>query len=145
MFMPKVLSKDDDFLRFPMVPDFFRAAMPDFAGSRELLTDLHEFDDRYELRMDIPGFDKEDIKIGLEEGQLIVSAEKNSEKEEKDKEGKIIRSERRSGYASRSFYVGEDIKPEDVSAKYENGVLTIGIPKKEEAKELPEKKYIAIK
>ena len=65
------------------------------------------------------------------------------DKDEKTKEGKYIRQERYAGAMSRSFYVGEDVKQEDVKAKYENGILKLSIPKTPE-KKVEEKKAIAI-
>ena len=74
---------------------------------------------------------------GLREGM-------DAGKEEKDKEGKLIRQERYAGSMARSFYVGEGVKEEDIGAKFENGVLKITVPKKEDKKAVPEKKTIAI-
>ena len=64
-------------------------------------------------------------------------------KDEKE-EGKYVRKERFVGECSRSFYVGEDVKQDDIKASFRNGTLKIEIPKKDESKELPEKKYIPI-
>ena len=65
--------------------------------------------------------------------------------EENDEEkGRFVRKERYSGACSRSFYVGEDITEEEIKAKFKNGTLTIVVPKKEDKKELPSKKYIEI-
>ena len=81
----------------------------------------------------MPGFDKKDIKVALENGYLTVTAEK-SEREE-DKSGKYLRKER-SVSCSRSYYVGDDIEKENVKAKYENGMLTLAVPKSQ-PKQLP--------
>ena len=72
--------------------------------------------------MNLPGFKKEDIKCELKDGYLTVSGTTNSSKDEKDQEGKYIRRERYSGSCSRSFYVGEDVKQEDISAKFEDEI-----------------------
>ena len=79
----------------------------------------------------------------LNDGYLTITAENNSSKDEKDEKGKYICRERYSGSYSRSFYVGDAVTEEDIKAKFENGTLTLDIPKKEA---LPEKqnKYIAI-
>ena len=79
----------------------------------------------------------------VNDGYLTISAEKGLDKDEKDKNDKYIRRERYAGSMSRSFYVGENMKEEDIHAKYENGILTLDVPK-EQKKAVPEKRYIAI-
>ena len=103
-------------------------------------TDVLEHEDHYEVNIDLPGFKKEEIKLELNNGYLTISTEKSLEKEKK---GKIIRQERYAGTMQRSFYVGDSVTDEDIKAKYENGVLSLTIPKKE-AKKAPEKKTILI-
>ena len=98
-------------------------------ANREMLTDVKEQDDHYDVQIDLPGFKKEDISVELNDGYLTVSANKGLEEEEKNKAGKIIRQERYSGMMSRSFYVGEDISAEQIHGKYEGGVLTLKVPK----------------
>lgn len=93
--------------------------------------DVKEYDDRFELDLELPGYKKEDIKAELKEGYLNVSAEHSEEKEEKDEIGKYIRKERYTGSTMRRFYVGKDITKEDIRANFENGILKIDIPKKE--------------
>ena len=78
----------------------------------------------------MPGFKKDEINASLNNGYLTISAAKGLDKDEKDKEGKYIRQERYAGAMSRSFYVGESVKQEDVKAKYENGILKLSVPKK---------------
>ena len=107
-------------------------------------TDIREKDGAYLVDIDLPGYEKGDIKISVEDGYLTVSAKKESSNDEKDDEGNYIRRERFSGECSRSFYVGEDIEAEDVKASFKNGILTLDIPKKEDKKEIPEKKYVEI-
>ena len=106
-------------------------------------TDVHEHDDHYEVDIDLPGFKKEEICLELNNGYLIVSANKGLDKDEKDKKGKLIRQERYSGSMQRSFYVGENITEEDIKASFKHGVLNLTLPKKEKEK-LPEKKQILI-
>ena len=103
----------------------------------------HEHDDHYEVDIDLPGFKKEEIGLELNNGYLIVSANKGLDKDEKDKKGKLIRQERYSGSMQRSFYVGENITEEDIKASFKHGVLNLTIPKKDKEK-LPEKKQILI-
>ena len=106
-------------------------------------TDVREHDKGYELDVDLPGFKKDEINIGLENGYLTISASKGLDKDEEDKKGKYIRKERYAGAMQRSFYVGDGITQEDVKAKYEDGILKISIPKKD-VKAVEEKKTIAI-
>ena len=107
-------------------------------------TDVRETEDSYELDIDLPGFKKDEIDLGLNDGYLTISAAKGLDKDTEDKKGKYIRQERYAGTCSRSFFVGETVAPEEVSAKFEDGILRITLPKKAE-KKLPEKKTIAIK
>ena len=91
-------------------------------------TDIREKDDQYELAEDLPGFKKDEINLDVKDGYLTISAQKGLDKDEENKKGRILRQERYAGVCSRSFYVG-DVKPEEVKAKYESGVLTIALPK----------------
>ena len=106
-------------------------------------TDVKETDQGYEVAIDLPGFKKDEIKLELNDGYLTISAEKGLDKDEKDKENRYIRRERYAGSMSRSFYVGESLTEQDIHAKYENGILTLDVPK-EDKKAVPEKRYIAI-
>ena len=111
-------------------------------------TDIKETDHGYEMLIDLPGFAKEDVKVELNDGYLIVSAEKGFDKNESDskedaKKGKYIRKERYSGSCKRSFYVGDAITQEDIKASFKHGILTLDIPKKDK-KALDTAKYIAI-
>ena len=107
-------------------------------------TDVREHDDSYEVDIDLPGFQKDEVNIELTDGYLVVAAEKGLDKEHKDKEGKLIRQERYSGSMTRSFYVGDAVKQEDIKAKMEHGVLKLTVPKVENKPAVEEKKYIAI-
>ena len=109
--------------------------------NRIMRTDLKEKEGKYYLEIDIPGFDKEDIKIELQDGYLTISAEKDDERE--DKHAKYLKRERFSGMCSRSYYVGDNVKEEDIKANFKNGILTIEFPKEPENK-VVEKKYIPI-
>ena len=109
-----------------------------------MLTDIKESDKGYELEMDLPGFKKEEIKASIENGYLIISAEKGLEKDEKESEGKkYICRERYTGSCQRSFYVGEYLRQEDIRASFQNGILTLFVPKEDKTK-TEEKKYITI-
>ena len=105
-------------------------------------TDVRETEDSYELDIDLPGFKKDEITVEVKSGCLNISAAKGLDKEEKDKDGKYIRQERYAGSCSRSFYVGEDVEADQISAKFESGILQISVPKA--AKKLPKNSSISI-
>ena len=105
-------------------------------------TDIKETEKEYELSIELPGYKKEDVNAELKDGYLIISATNEQNDEEKDDNG-YIRKERYYGSCQRTFYVGKDLKEEDIKAKFENGVLTLDVPK--DVEKLPEeKKYISI-
>ena len=106
-------------------------------------TDVREMDGSYELDVDLPGFKKDEVHVDLKNGYLTISAEKGLDKDESDKKGKYIRQERYAGACSRTFYVGEGVEPEDVTAKFENGILQLSIPK-EAKKQLPKNTSVTI-
>ena len=139
-FMPDV--RDD----FDLFDDVFDNGfdVPMFNQEPVLKTDVVEKDGKYIMKTDLPGFAKNDVKVTLENGTLSIHAARHENKDEKDKKGKVLRRERRYGSDSRSFYVGNQVKDSDVKANYNNGVLTIELPAKEDKKEIPDKKYIAI-
>ena len=117
--------------------DFFK---PVFYGVREsaMKTDVKETDSGYELSIDMPGYDKKDINLSLDNGYLKVEAKKEQKEEGKDN---FVRRER-SFSCSRSYYVGDAVTEEDVKARYENGTLELFVPKKE--KQIPQKRNIEI-
>ena len=131
---------DDDFSMFPAWGK--RNPLYGKHAKNLMKTDVRETESSYEVDIDLPGFKKEDIKLNLENGYLTVSAQKGLDKDEQDKNGRYIRQERYTGSCSRSFYVG-DMKPSDVAAKYEDGILKISLPKVDQ-KKLPESASIAI-
>ena len=106
-------------------------------------TDVRETENTYELDIDLPGFKKDEISIDLKDGYLSISAAKGLDRDQEDKKGKYIRQERYAGACSRSFFVGEGVEPKDVSAKFEDGILKISLPKQVK-KELPQSPRIAI-
>ena len=112
-------------------------------AARMMKTDLKEHEGGYELNVDLPGFKKEQIELHLQKGYLTITATKGLEEDGKDKKGRIVHQERYTGSMSRSFYVGEHVREEDVTAKFENGVLTLEFPK-DEPKKLPERRTIQI-
>ena len=137
MYMPSIFGENlfDDFMDFP------------FGGKKintMMKTDIRDTDSSYELDIDMPGFKKEDIKAQLKDGYLTISASTSANNDEQDKDGRYIRRERYAGSCSRSFYVGEGVKEEDIRAKFENGILKLSIPKVENKPQVEEQKYIAI-
>ena len=142
MLMPSIFRENlfDDFMMNPWGSDFFSP----FAGSKYMMnTDVKEKENAYELDIELPGFKKEDVRAELKDGYLTISATQNTNRDEKDEKGSYIRRERYSGSCSRSFYVGEGVKQEDIHARFENGVLKLEVPKADKQK-VEEKKYIAI-
>ena len=105
-------------------------------------TDIKEKGNNYIIEVDLPGYEKDNIQIEMENGYLKVSAKVENSNDEEE-EGKYIHKERFYGECSRSFYVGDNVKEEDVKASFKNGILTLTVPK-EEQKKLDEKKYIQI-
>ena len=108
--------------------------------SNMMKTDIKENENDYELQVEVPGVNKENISIDYENGYVTIAAKTNKSKDEKDKEGNYIRRERYSGSYSRSYYVGK-VDRESIKAKLDNGVLSIIVPK---AKAEEQKKAIAI-
>jgi len=113
-----------------MLDDFFPKETV-YTGS-VMRTDVYEKDGYYNLDIELPGYSKEDVTMEIMDGYLNIKASHNVSNEEKDAKGNLIRSERRFGSCSRSFYVGENIKAEDVKAKFDNGILNIVMPSKEQ-------------
>ena len=107
-------------------------------------TDVKEHETGYELDIDLPGYKKEDVQAELKDGYLTITASTKTNDEQKDEAGKYIRRERYYGTCSRSFYVGEDIKQEDIKAKFEDGILKVAVPQKEAKPKVEENKYITI-
>ena len=100
-------------------------------AGRIMKTDVHETEDSYELDVDLPGFKKEEINVELHDGYLTISATNSLDKDETDQKARrVIRQERYSGTSQRTFYVG-DVKPDEVKCKYESGVLSVEVPKRD--------------
>lgn len=140
--LPSIFGENlfDDFFDFPSrvwgsVPAAQKTAKP------MMKADIRETDDAYFVDMDLPGFTKEQITAKTENGYLTITAEQKSENDETDKNGNYIRKERYSGVYQRSFYVGKQVKLDEIAAKLQNGILTMTIPKQapqqiEEAKQI---------
>lgn len=151
MLLPSIFGESlfddfDSFSHFPTTRDIddFDQRVYGKQAANVMRTDVHEHDNSYELAIDLPGFSKDEISLNLENGCLIVSAQKTTNHDEKSPQGKLIRRERYAGSMQRSFYVGEDITEEEVRAKFENGVLKLTIPKKDAQPAVEQKKTITI-
>lgn len=106
-------------------------------------TDVRETDTGYEIDVDLPGFKKDEVQVQVNNGYLTISAAKGLDKDEQDHKGRYIRRERYAGQCSRSFYVGSGIQPQDVRAKYEDGILRLSLPKGQAA-QLPQNNTVSI-
>ncbi len=149
MLVPKIFTEnlfDDWFDDFAFPREFYNIDRKLYGrhANREMRTDVKDHEDHYEMEIDLPGFKKDQINIELHDGNLTITASKGLDKDEKDENGKYVRQERYAGVMQRSFYVGEDITSDEIKAKFEDGVLRLDVPKKEEVKKLPEKHTIMI-
>lgn len=95
----------------------------------QIKMDVKENDGAYNVRAEIPGVKKEDIKVDIDGNVVSISAEVKEEKEQKEG-GRVIRSERYYGNVSRSFSLGQDVDEKAANAKYTDGVLELTLPKK---------------
>lgn len=129
-----------------MIPrrNFFDEVFDDSMFSKKetriMKTDIQEKDGNYIFTIDVPGFEKEGINIDLENGYLTVSATMNKDVDEEKEDGKYIYKERYCGECSRSFYVGDAVKEEDVKAGFKNGILTITIPAEKQVEQETKKR-----
>ncbi|GAT90801.1 MULTISPECIES: Hsp20/alpha crystallin family protein [Apilactobacillus] len=111
--------------------NFFDGLGRNMVNSSKMKTDVIENDDEFEVKAELPGFKKEDIEINYENDTLTIHAIHDLNKEQTDKEGKLIRSERTSSDVSRSFYL-PDADTDKIGAKYDGGILDIMVPKSAE-------------
>ena len=148
MLMPSIFGESlfDDFMDDFAFPRFYHTDRVLYGNNASNLmkTDVKETEDGYTVDIDLPGFKKDEIKLQLEKGYLTVSAAKNVNNDEKDKNGKYVRRERFAGNVRRSFYVGEKVKEEEIHPKFENGILTFQLPKENKNAVEEKKHYIAI-
>lgn len=150
MLAPSIFGMNDLFDDFGDVFEFSPAFRKQVAAARNISSDIKELADGYQIEMELPGFFKEEVKAQLKDGYLTITAEHNAEnKEENNEEGqkkeavKYIRRERYYGKCQRSFFVGKNVTEEDINAKFENGILTMYVPK-EVKKPQVEEKFITI-
>lgn len=155
MYLPSVVNLFDDMFE-DFDQDFFglgpKLKLPKLNLPALMRTDVTETKDHYQLKIELPGFKKDDISVKLDDGFLTVAAQTAHEANEKTdakgktrKNGRFIRKERYEGSMHRSWFVGKEIKKADIKASYQDGVLSLAMPKAKPAKALPEdEKYIAI-
>ncbi len=147
MLRPSIFNDNlfDDFFEFPFFDDRAERKLYGSNANNLMKTDIKEHKDGYELEIDLPGFQKDDLQAELKDGYLTISASKQVNKDEKEKEtGKYIRRERYSGSCQRSFYVGDAITQEDIKAEFKHGILRLFVPKKEAVSEVEERKFVSI-
>ena len=133
--MPSIFGND-------FMNDFF-GGFP-YKSNGTMQTDVSETDKGYKVTMNLPGYQKEDIKGEVKDGYLTVTATTSKNNDEKDKDGKYIRKERYAGSCQRSFYVGDNLTQEDIKGEFKHGILTLNVPKKEAKPAVETNKYIAI-
>ena len=129
---------------FDLLDDFFDDSIFKRKEKNLMKTDIRETKDKYLVDVDLPGFNKKDISLSLDNGYLNIKA-KTEKEEENKKEGKFLHKERFYGECSRSFYVGEEIEEKDIKAEFKDGILKVELPKKEISKEEKTIKQIEIK
>ena len=150
MMFPSVFGENlfDDWMNdFGFNDNLFSSKNPLYGKHAKniMKTDVRETDKGYELDVDLPGFKKDEVSASLENGYLTISAAKGLDEEDKDKKsGKYIRKERYSGSCTRTFYVGDSVKQDDIKAKFEDGTLKLTIPKETAKPAVEEKKYVSI-
>ena len=147
MLRPSIFNDNlfDDFFEFPFFDDRAERKLYGHNAKNIMKTDIKEHKDGYELEIDLPGFHKDEIQAELKDGYLTISAAKQLNQDEKEKEsGKYIRRERYSGSCQRSFYVGDEITHEDIKAEFKHGILKLFVPKKEAKPEVEQRKFVSI-
>ena len=113
--------------RFNFLDD---SLLEDYRKTSIMNTDIIEKENGYELQIDLPGVKKEDIKIEMNKNLINISVSISKSSDEENK--KYIRKERFTGEIKRSFNIGEDIDEDNINASFENGILCLNLPKKEE-------------
>lgn len=119
-------------------PRVTEAEMGEFFAPK---VDIKEVDDHYQITAELPGISRENIHVHVKDGILTLEAE-NSQEEKEEKEGRVIRQERRYGKFMRSFNLGGEVQEEDIKASFKDGVLTLEAPKVKE--KVPERRRIEI-
>lgn len=139
LFTNRAFDLFDDMFNDPF---FTRGYEP--TATQIMKSDIQENEKGYLVDIELPGYNKEDVKAELRDGYLTITANHEDKKEEKDAKGKYIRKERYTGTCKRSFYVGEQVRQEDIRAAFQNGILRLAIPKELPQKEKEQPKLITI-
>lgn len=140
LFTNRAFDLFDDMFNDP----FFTRSYEPVTTTHIMKSDIQETDKGYLLDIELPGYNKEDVQAELKEGYLTITANHEESKDEKDKNGKFIRKERYTGTCKRSFYVGEQVRQEDIKAAFQNGILRLAIPKQLPQVEKEQPKLITI-
>ena len=147
MYMPSIFN-NSVFDNFDNWMDFsfpsFNQRLYGASSSQLMKTDVKETDKDYEVSIDLPGFKKDEIKAELKDGYMTITAASDKDNKVEDENSRYICRERVYSNCSRTFYVGKELTQEDIKAKFENGVLTLNVPKKEALPQKEEDKYISI-
>lgn len=125
MLLPSVFQENSPKKFFDFDSPFIFSS--NFTKDQPMRTDIKELDDKYIIQAELPGISKEDINVSLKGGYLVIAVKQEEEKEKNA--GNFIQKERLTKNFSRSFYVGNHLRNEAVDAKFDNGVLTLNIPK----------------
>ena len=151
MLMPSIFGEnlfDDFFDSFPFYDDrAVRNTEKKLYGKHAgnlMKTDIKESDEGYKLMIDLPGFTKDEVQVTLKDGYLTIEANKDQTIENKDEKTNYVRKERYTGSMKRTFYVGEDVKEEDIQAAFKDGILKVAINKPDVKKLEDQKKLIPI-
>lgn len=140
LFTNRAFDLFDDMFNDP----FFTRTYEPVTTTHIMKSDIQETDKGYLLDIELPGYNKEDVQAELKDGYLTITANHEENKDEKDKNGKFIRKERYTGTCKRSFYVGEQVRQEDIKAAFQNGILRLAIPKQLPQVEKEQPKLITI-
>ena len=146
MLLPRIFENNfaDSFFNDKFFDDMFSFPTNFISSSRLMNTDVQDLGEEYQLEIELPGYEKKDIRAELKNGYLTIYGDKQDSREEKRDNGRYVRRERYSGKCRRSFYVGDYLKEEDIRASFKNGILKIKFPKDKGTPQIEDKKYIPI-
>lgn len=136
----KTFDLFDDMFNHP----FFTHSFETRSATQIMKSDIQENKDSYLLDIELPGYRREDVQAELKDGYLTVTANHKENRDEKDSNGKFIRKERYTGTCKRSFYVGEQIRQEDIKAAFHDGILQLAVPKQMISQQKEQPKLIPI-
>lgn len=135
------------FTTYAIARNLFDEILDSSFGSRNttglMNTDIRETEQGFEMAIDLPGVQKENLSAELKDGYLYISATVNRADDQENTKGRYLRRERFTGSMRRTFYVGDKITQEDIHARFQDGVLCLFIPKKQQPA-IEDKKLIAI-